>query len=202
MSACARVHEERLPRLVREILGGSSDALAELYVACAAFVFEVAYRVLGSVPDAEDVTGHVFLDMPAALRTYDHDSSRGFLRWLERSTVRLAVARADRIEARREVPLHAVPEPAAGRVPTIDGLALERALAGLTPALQTVFLLKEAEGYAHREISAMLGISVAASQVRLHRARRELRSALGDGIAGNDLSRELDDQSVRTANIA
>lgn len=142
------------PQLVHQILGGSSDALGELY------------------------------DMPAALSSYDHGSTCGFVKWLERSTVRLAAARANRIESRREVPLDSVPAPAARRVPTIDRLALEQALEGLTPALRTVFLLKAADGCSHREISAILGISVAASKVRLHRARKELRLILGDGMVG------------------
>jgi RNA polymerase sigma-70 factor (ECF subfamily) len=169
---------------VHQILGGSSDALGELYGAFAGDVFEVAYRVLGSVPDAEDVRGDVFLGMSAALRSYDHGSTCGFVKWLERSTVRRAAARANRIESRREVPLGSVPARAAGHVPTIERLALERALEGLNPALRTVFLLKAVEGHAHREISAMLGISVAASKVRLHRARKELRLVLGGEVVG------------------
>lgn len=163
MSSRAEVDEERLPQLVLQILGGGSDALGELYVAFAGDVFDAAYRVLESIPDAEDITGDVFLGMPAGLRSYDHSSICGFMSWLERSTVRLAAARANRIERAREVALHSVPEPAARPVPTIDQLALKRALKGLTPALRTVFLLKVVEGYAHGEISAMLGISVAAS---------------------------------------
>lgn len=187
LSSCAGIDEENLPQLVLQIVGGCSDALGELYVAFAGDVFEVAHRVLGSVPDAEDITGDVFLGMPAALRSYDHGSSYGFMRWLERSTVRLAAARADRIATTREVPLHSVPAPTTRPVSTIDRLALERALEGLTPALRMVFLLKVVEGYAHQEISAMLGISVAASQVRLHRARKELRVVLSDGVAGPEV---------------
>lgn len=93
--------------------------------------------------------------------------------------MQLAAARANHIQTISEVPLYSVPAPAARPILTIDRLALERALEGLTPALRTVFLLKAVEGYAHREISAILGISVAASQVRLHRARQHLRSVLG-----------------------
>lgn len=180
LSSCAGLREERLPQLVYQILGGNPEALGELYVAFAGDVFEVAYRVLGSAHDAEDITGDVFLGMSTALRSYNHSSSCGFMRWLERITVRLAAARANHIETTKEVPLDSVPAPAARPVATIERLALERALQGVTPALRTVFLLKDVEGYAHHEISAMLGISVAASEVRLHRARRALRSILDD----------------------
>lgn len=60
LSSRAGVHEERLPQLVNQILGGSSEALGELYVACEGYVFEIAHRVLGSVSDAEDIPGHVY----------------------------------------------------------------------------------------------------------------------------------------------
>ena len=57
---------------------------------------------------------------------------------------------------------------------TVDVLEVRRALAELSESNRTVFLMKEVEGYAHREIAEMLGISVAASRVRLHRAWRSL----------------------------
>ena len=184
MAPHAGIHEERFSLWVHQILGGSTDALGELYTAFAGDVFRVAYRVLGSAPDAEDLTGDLFLGMPVALRSYSHTSSYGFRRWLERITVRLAAARANRIDAAREVPLDSVRTPAARPNQPIERLALERALEGLTPALRTAFLLKVVEGYSHQEISARLGIRVRASEVRLHRARRELRLLLGDRPVG------------------
>lgn len=180
MTSRAAVDEERLLQLLHQIHGGRSEAVGELYVACEGYVFEVAYRVLRSVPDAEEVTTDVFLGMSAALQGYDHSSSSKFMRWLARGTVRLAAERANRIEAMKEVPLRAAPMPAVRPDPAILRLALEQALEKLTPALRTVFVLRAVEGFSHREISAMLGINVGASQVRMHRARKELRRILGD----------------------
>lgn len=172
--------DERLPRMVHQILGGSTDALGELYVAFAEDAFGAAHRVLGSAADAEDVTSEVFLGMSAALQSYNHSSTYGFRRWLEKITARRAAARANRLAAVREVPLDSVRGPAARPDRPIDRLALDRALATLTPALRSVFLLKAVEGYSHQEISAMLGIGVGASKVRLHRARKQLHALLGD----------------------
>jgi len=182
MGGCAGIPEERLPHLVRQIQRGSPQALGELYVAFAGDVFEVAHRVLGSTTDAEDVTGEVFLGMSVALRSYDYSSCFGLRRWLEKCTVSLAAGHARRLEATREVSLDSVRAPAARPDHPIDRIALERALVALTPALRTAFELKAVEGYSHREISAMLGIGVGASKVRLHRARKELYSLLADGI--------------------
>lgn len=142
MGSHAGIHEEHLPRLAHQTLGGSAKALGELYVAFAEDGFGAAHRVL----------------------------------------VRRAVARANRLAAAREVPLDTVRAPAARPYQPLDGLALDRALATLTPALRSVFELMAVEGNSHREISAMLRIGVGASKVHLHRARKELRLLLGDGV--------------------
>ena len=62
---------------------------------------------------------------------------------------------------------------------TLERLSIEEALERLSPEHRTVFLLKEVEGYEHSEIADLLGISVSNSEVRLHRARRQLRELLG-----------------------
>jgi RNA polymerase sigma-70 factor (ECF subfamily) len=62
--------------------------------------------------------------------------------------------------------------------PVIERITIEDALARLSDEHRTVFLLKEVEGFAHTEIAELLAISVANSEVRLHRARRQLRDLL------------------------
>lgn len=46
MASRAEIREERVPLLVHQILGGSAEALGELYVAFADNVFHAAHRVL------------------------------------------------------------------------------------------------------------------------------------------------------------
>lgn len=179
LAAGARIREERLPRSVEELLGGSSEAWGELYIAFAGDVRATAWQVLGTAEDAEDVMQEVFLGLPSALESYDHSSVYGFGRWLERVTERLALERASEIGATREVSLGAIPAAAARSPRPIEKIALERALKKLSPALREVFVHKVVEGYSHREISALLGISARASAVRLHRARKALRAMLG-----------------------
>jgi RNA polymerase sigma-70 factor (ECF subfamily) len=60
----------------------------------------------------------------------------------------------------------------------VDSIALEQALATLSPSLRTVFLLKVVEGYSHDEIAESLGIRRGTSEVRLHRARQSLQQQL------------------------
>lgn len=178
LASHAGIREEHFPQLIRQVLTGCTESLGRLYLAFAGDVFWIALRGLGSPADAEDITGEVFLGLSVALQSYDHSSIYGFRRWLETITVRRAVAYAKRLAAAREVPLDSVRAPSARPHHPIDRLALEQALATLSPALRAVFLYKVVDGYSHQEISAVLGISVGASKVRLHRARKELRSLL------------------------
>jgi RNA polymerase sigma-70 factor (ECF subfamily) len=141
-------------------------------------VLDTAYRLTGSVSDAEDVLQDVFLGLPAALKRYRPRDA--FAAWLRRVTVRVALMRLRRDRGRREIALDTVPEPS---VRAHDGAAerteIQRAIAALPVPLRTVFVLREVEGYSHAEIAKLLGIREGASQVRHHRAVRMLRAALG-----------------------
>ena len=165
--------------LASAVRDGEGAALAALYHRYARDLMAVAYRLLMSRADAEDVLHDVFVGLPEALRRYE---PRGTLKgWLKRVTVRVALTRLRRARARREVTLDDAPT-VAGRFGEVsDTIALADALASLPPPLRAVVVLKEIEGYSHEEIGELLGISRGASEVRLHRAMRRLRARLGDG---------------------
>lgn len=61
-------------------------------------------------------------------------------------------------------------------------LTLEQVLREMPDDLRVVFMLREVEGYSHREIGTLTGIGPAASEARLHRARRYLRNQLGEAL--------------------
>lgn len=141
-------------------------------------VLDTAYRLTGSVSDAEDVLQDVFLGLPAALERYRPRAT--FAAWLRRVTVRVALMKLRRDRGRREIALDAVSEPIARAHDSLGERAeIERAIAALPDGLRSVFVLREVEGYSHAEIAALLGIREGTSQVRHHRAVRMLREALG-----------------------
>jgi RNA polymerase sigma-70 factor (ECF subfamily) len=165
--------------LASAVRDGEGAALAALYRRYAHELMAVAYRLLLSRADAEDVLHDVFVGLPEALRRYE---PRGALAgWLKRVTVRVALTRLRRARARREVALDVAP-PVEGRSGEVnDTISLADAMAALPPALRAVVVLKEIEGYSHEEIAELLGISRGASEVRLHRAMRRLRARLEGG---------------------
>lgn len=55
---------------------------------------------------------------------------------------------------------------------------MERALSSLTEELRAVVVLKEIEGYSHREVAELLQIARSTSEGRLYKARKLLRAML------------------------
>jgi RNA polymerase sigma-70 factor (ECF subfamily) len=164
-------------RLVAEPARGSPDALAALYSRYAKELLALAYRLLQSRQDAEDVVHDVFVGLPEALRRYEERGSLG--PWLRKITARVALMRLREQRARPVVELDERRARASTDGPE-TALTIEQALRALSPNLRAVLVLKEIEGFTHAEIATMLDISVGASEVRLHRALIAMRATLLD----------------------
>ena len=165
-----------LTKLVSRARSGEPEAIAELYQRYGEPVFWVAYRLMGSSADAEDVLHDVFLGLPEALRTYEARGDLGA--WIRQVAVRTALMRLRTVKRKREVDLTAANASREAPPSSVDRVAIEAALAAMPDTLRQVFVLREIEGYSHSEISSMLGIRVGASKVRLLRARKVLREFL------------------------
>jgi RNA polymerase sigma-70 factor, ECF subfamily len=171
-------------RLVAAVLGGSRDALGELYTRHSPDVFNTAYRLIGTREEAEDVLQDVFVALPAVL-TRSYEERGRFGGWLNRLAVTTALTRMRTRSRRREsgLPEEATESAAAaaqghGSDASVERIALERALAAMPVRLRAVFVLKEIEGYSHAEIGELLGITRLTSATRLSRAWARLRKEL------------------------
>ncbi len=121
----------------------------------------------------------LFVGLPMAVRRYAERGSFGA--WLRTVTVRLALDRVRRRTRRHEVALDLAGEQTAVSETPEVRWDLEGAIAALPDDLRMVFVLREVEGFSHAEIGRLLGIRTGTSEVRLHRAMRALRRALGGG---------------------
>ena len=154
-------------------------------------LFTVAYQMLGSVADAEDVVQDAWLRWSAADRTSVADPRA----YLVRITSRLALDRLGSARSRRESyvgpwlpePLLTGGAPVAGAAPPPDpddaaalgeqvSLALLVVLETLSPAERAVFVLREVFGLPAAEVAAILGRSEAAVRQTAHRAREHVRA--------------------------
>jgi len=146
-----------------------------------ALLFSIAYRMLGSVADAEDVVQDAFIRFAGV----DRDAVRDAKSFLATIVTRLALDRLKSAQATREEYIGPwLPEPIftgadadpARRVEQSEAVsyALLAALERLTPAERAVFVLAEAFDFDHAEIAETLELSVSASRQLLHRAREKM----------------------------
>lgn len=97
--------------------------------------------------------------------------------WIWRAAFRIA---AGELKERSMAGLTTIQDSEDAPEPVVD---LVRALATLTPHQRTAVVLADYAGYPHREIARILGSSVSAVGVHVHRARRRLRRLLEAGDA-------------------
>jgi RNA polymerase sigma-70 factor (ECF subfamily) len=172
-------HADDEAALVAAARGGSTQALAALFGRHGRAVHTTAYRLTGSVQDAEDVLQDVFVMLPDALQGYEERGTFGA--WLKRLATLTALMRVRGRSRRREDGAHGLEAlPARSAPDPVDRLAARQALEALPDGLRAVWVLKEVEGYSHAEIGEMLGITGGNSAARLFRAWKLLRAALGE----------------------
>jgi len=135
--------------VVGDAARGSPDALAALYSRYAKELLALAYRLLQTRQDAEDVDHDVFVGLPEALRRYEERGSLG--PWLRKITARVALMRLREQRARPLVELDERRVRASANVQH-TALTIEQALRALSPNLRAVVVLKEIEGFTHAEI--------------------------------------------------
>ncbi len=164
--------------LARRAAGSEREALRCLYEQYADELFAVAHRLTDSAADARDVLHDAFSGLPTSLQTFDYEQPVG--PWLRAVTSRAALMLLRTRSRRCEVSISRDDVACSRPVGVLDSIALERALASLPDRLRSVLILKEIEGYSHKEIGKLLNIDPSASAVRLFRARERLRALLGE----------------------
>lgn len=160
------------------------------------YLFAIAYRMLGSVAEAEDVVQEAFLRCEEA--SVEADSPKAYLASI---TTRLAIDELRSARARRDVyPGEWLPEPlvedeALRHAETADSLSLTflHLLEKLSPVERAVFLLREVFDYPYDEIAAIVGKSPENCRQILARARRHIE----EGRHRFDVSREERDEVAR-----
>jgi RNA polymerase sigma-70 factor (ECF subfamily) len=180
-----------------------SDTDATLFEAARPRLFGIAYRVLGSASEADDVVQEAWIRWQRTDRTQVRDAAA----FLATTTTRLAINVTQSAHARRETSIGPrLVEVADGRANPALGaehreeleFAMRLLLRKLPAAERAAYVLREAFDYPYRQISQVLAVSEANARQLVTRARRRL-SAEQDRPVGASEHRRLLDSFVAAA---
>src|SRR5919107_5222266 len=168
--------------------------LAEQFEANRTHMRAVAYRMLGSMSEADDAVQEAWLRLSRS----DTSGIQNLGGWLTTVVGRVCLDMLRSRKSRREVPPR-LPEPIVSREDGIDpeqealladsvGLALLVVLETLTPAERLAFVLHDTFAVPFDEIAPIVGRSPTASRQLASRARRRVRGATE--VPDTDLARQ------------
>ncbi|GAA3056413.1 RNA polymerase sigma-70 factor [Pseudonocardia yunnanensis] len=153
------------------------DAVADDFAQLRPRLFGIAYRMLGSVADAEDIVQDVWVKWQA----YDRAAVRDATAFLVTMTTRLAINATQTARARREtyvgpwlpepVDTTADPQLGAERCEALETAVLVL-LEKLSPTERAAFVLREAFDYPYARIAEVLQTKVSNARKLLSRARQ------------------------------
>ena len=167
--------------IIIEASEGSTEAFERIYNEYSGFVYNVAFRVVNNIDEAEEVTQDVFLTVFRKLKSFKFKSS--LKTWVYRIAVNMAI---DYARKRTREQDHTVLYEDYNKLSkTIDPVSeeIERAqqektistlLEALSPDQRVCIVLRSIEGLSYQEISESLNININTVRSRLKRAREKL----------------------------
>ncbi|MGI8495099.1 MAG: RNA polymerase sigma factor [Pyrinomonadaceae bacterium] len=170
--------------LAQKAAGGNVAAFELIYSRYHRRTYSLCLRMMNSATEAEDLTQEVFIQLFRKIGSFRGDSA--FSTWLHRMTVNQVLMhfRKRGVQNEKTTDSGEMPDQIVNgterqsRMPIIDRIALNKAIAQLPNGYRTVFVLHDVEGFEHEEIARMLKLSVGTSKSQLHKARLKLRGLL------------------------
>ncbi|MGW7275787.1 sigma-70 family RNA polymerase sigma factor [Streptomyces sp. NPDC054864] len=165
------------------------STVADRFEAGRARLASLAYRLLGSAADAEDIVQEAYLRWHAA----DRERIEVPEAWLAKVVTNLCLDRLRSAPVRRERAAGTwLPEPLLDGDPMLGpadtfeqresvSLAILTLMERLSPVERAAYVLHEVFSYPHSEIAGTLDISESASQQHVHRSRRRVAAARRGG---------------------
>ncbi len=173
--------EGMLQHLIKGCIKQDRSAQKALYEAFYSFAMAVCLRYAANRNEAAEIMNEGFFKVFMNITRYD--SGRPFKPWIGRIMTNAAIdyyrsnlktSQFEDLEKARYITDGAA---IVGKLAYQDILAF---IQRLPPAYRAVFNLYAIDGYTHKEISGMLGISIGASKSNLHKARQKLQEMIRD----------------------
>jgi len=179
---------------IQAILAGDAEAFRGLVDRYGRSIFNLAYRMTGSVADAEELAQDVFLQAYSKLADFrvgarfhpwlytialnlcrNHVRRRKIIKWQP-----LETQRGDEPVALD--PAETAPNPEEALLARESEERLARAIAALPAKYREVFVLRQSQGLSYEEIADVTGRPMGTVEVQLFRARNLLLKSLA--VAG------------------
>jgi len=171
-------HIQEEAALIRECIGGNRKAQEQLYRTFAPKMYAVCLRYAGNSDDAEDLMQDGFLKVYKYLPSYRAEGS--FEGWIRKIIVFTCIEHLRRKPrpVNEEVENVAVEDKELTGYDRIAMQDLMKIINQLSDGYRTIVNLYLIEGYGHKEIGKMLGISEGTSKSQLARAKNILQKKI------------------------
>ena len=164
--------------LVEKCLNHDRSKQKSLYDRYKDSMYTLLVRMLNDKEDAADALQEAFIQVFGSLRNYQKKSSLGA--WIKTIVIREGLRRQKKTRHYEEID-----EQYQNLEPIIwdsnlTGEYLAKAIAQLPDGYRHIFLLVEVEGYTHREVGEITGISEGTSKSQLYYAKKALQKQLAE----------------------
>ena len=151
-----------------------------LYDRLATRLFPLCIRYIGDREMAEDILQDGFITLFTRLRDYKGEGSfEGWARKIFVNTALMSLRKKDALKMSEELEsVRGMKDELPSQNQNIGYKELMKLVMELPPGFRTVFNMYAIEGYSHKEISDMLGISETTSRTQLSRARVWLQNKI------------------------
>nr|WP_321451382.1 sigma-70 family RNA polymerase sigma factor [uncultured Carboxylicivirga sp.] len=170
--------------IIQKAAKGSAKAQKQLYELYSKAMFNICYRMMNNLHDAEDMLQEVFCDAFNRLNTFRFDSTFGA--WIKRITINKCINELKKKKIALELKEEITPDYFSDNYEDTDLMQLsvnhiKHAMALLPDGYRIIFSLYMLEGYDHQEISEIMNITVSTSKSQLARAKKKLIEVLKAG---------------------
>jgi RNA polymerase sigma-70 factor (ECF subfamily) len=169
--------------LMGRIRNGDRDAFSMLVMRHTKKFYSLAYRMLSSREEAEDIVQEAFLALWTSPGKWDGERQTKFTTWFYRVVANACI---DRKRKQKPLPLEDgfdPPDEGRGADEAIEMRRrkenIDACIGELPESQQTALALCFYEGVSNREAAEIMGVSVKALESLLMRAKASLRSRLG-----------------------
>ena len=157
-----------------------AESFKRMFLPCHAKLYGVAYRLLENASDAEDVLQDGFITLFNQLGNFEgRGSFEGWVRRIFVTTALMHLRKKDPLKISDDITgIRFIDNGDTSAIEKMSHKELLELVSGLPSGFRIVFNLYVIEGYSHKEIGEMLGISENTSRSQLSRARLWLQDKI------------------------